>query len=242
MTPGTEKVDQKYLRAKAVNPTLTFSQFCMANVLHGIRLGNPHATLGANLGRPEPWTEAGRSTFARYRTMLDLRPAHSVVDLGCGSLRMGYQFIDYLDRGRYLGIELVPELLAMGRELIGKELLEAKAPTLRQQDQAAIDEASRFNADVVVSTVVAFHVHPDDTATYFSTLAHAASKPGARIIFDTKLSPKAERLGGMAWSWPLEFYERALSPLQFVKIHHQMPYATERFPDCTAGYLEFRRS
>ncbi len=236
----TEEAEALYSAAKVKNPELSFSQFCMDIIVARVVAGDPHATLGPKLARPGPWSEAGIPTFNIYRRLVDLKPFHRLVDFGCGSLRVGYHSMRYLERGNFFGMELNGALLDMGRNLVGAETLEEKKPTLRVITDESIAEASSFGADAVVSTAVAFHVHPDDTTRYFRALVSAASKPGCKVLFDTKVSPKAGRINIMAWSWPLEFYKESLAPLIFVKSHHEKPYKAD-FP-CTAAYLEFERS
>ena len=50
-----------------------------------------------------PWA-AGRQTLDGLLG-LGLRPDHSFLDVGCGSLRNGVHLIRYLDKGRYAGLE-----------------------------------------------------------------------------------------------------------------------------------------
>ena len=53
-----------------------------------------------------------------YHLLLDagLKKADNVVDVGCGSGRLAVKLAPFLD-GRYLGIDVVPELLAYAEEL-----------------------------------------------------------------------------------------------------------------------------
>jgi hypothetical protein len=62
-------------------------------------------------------------------TLLGLRQHHSLLDIGCGSLRAGKLFIVYLLPDRYRGIEPEEWLVQQGidREL-GRELAERKRP------------------------------------------------------------------------------------------------------------------
>ena len=49
-----------------------------------------------------------------------LRPHHSLVDVGCGSGRLAFALRSYLE-GPYLGIDVVPELLAYAREACNRQ-------------------------------------------------------------------------------------------------------------------------
>src|SRR5580693_1497876 len=50
---------------------------------------------------------------------LGLRPEHSVIDVGCGCGRLAFFLRDYL-RGKYTGIDIVPELVAYSKRKVGR--------------------------------------------------------------------------------------------------------------------------
>src|SRR5262245_36492349 len=62
-------------------------------------------------------------------TLLGLRENHTLLDIGCGSLRAGKLFLMYLLPDRYFGIEPEQWLVQEGidREL-GREIMERKRP------------------------------------------------------------------------------------------------------------------
>lgn len=74
------------------------------------------------------WDEIGRLQFD-FLVGRGLQPDHVLLDIACGSLRGGVQFIPYLDRGHYLGLEREQALVDKGlsREL-GADLQDEKAP------------------------------------------------------------------------------------------------------------------
>lgn len=63
-------------------------------------------------------------------TRLGLKPNHSVVDIGCGPLTVGVQLISYLDRGNYVGVDLLQEPLVEAYRRIAQHDLAHKNPTL----------------------------------------------------------------------------------------------------------------
>jgi SAM-dependent methyltransferase len=64
-----------------------------------------------------------------------LKPHHRLLDIGCGSLRGGAHFIDYLEPGGYYGIDAEEWLIQAGREQELKSgLEEAKRPTFLVRD------------------------------------------------------------------------------------------------------------
>jgi hypothetical protein len=46
-----------------------------------------------------------------------LQPQHYLLDIGCGSLRGGVHFINFLDKGHYYGIEKETSLIKAGKTL-----------------------------------------------------------------------------------------------------------------------------
>jgi len=76
------------------------------------------------------WEELGKLQF-EYLVKNGLKPYHFLLDIGCGSLRGGIHFIQYLQKGHYFGIDKDPELLEGGKiELEEKNLL-VKSPILK---------------------------------------------------------------------------------------------------------------
>ena len=68
-------------------------------------------------------------------TSLGLRDYHSLLDIGCGSLRGGKLFIPYLLPERYYGIEPLEWLLQEGiKKEVGESQIEIKKPFFKQDD------------------------------------------------------------------------------------------------------------
>ena len=61
------------------------------------------------------WDETGR---IQMQLLLDagLRPHHRLLDIGCGSLRLGCRAVPYLDPGQYWGTDLSGALMRKGYE------------------------------------------------------------------------------------------------------------------------------
>lgn len=74
------------------------------------------------------WEELGKLQF-EFLLERGLKPPMKLIDIGCGSLRGGVRFVEYLDKGNYYGIDVNKSLLDAG---YGTELalkgLQAKLP------------------------------------------------------------------------------------------------------------------
>ena len=72
-------------------------------------------TIGAH---PEDYLPVGQDLFRILRTYTELRPAHHVLDVGCGCGRVAWQLTKFLTRGTYDGFDVVPELIGWCRDNI----------------------------------------------------------------------------------------------------------------------------
>ncbi|MEX0590628.1 MAG: class I SAM-dependent methyltransferase [Xanthobacteraceae bacterium] len=75
------------------------------------------------------WQQQGEKQLD-YLRQNGLLPHHTLLDIGCGTLRAGRHFIRYLEPARYTGFDLSPAAVAYARGLVSKEGLNAKSPRL----------------------------------------------------------------------------------------------------------------
>ena len=202
---------RKYLES---NPNVSFAEYTATRMLNSLGKGRSLPQIGPNLTEWEDWTESGLVQFTKYSRWFPISADSKVVDYGCGTLRIGFHFIEYLNRGGYFPDCDISEHLDVGRDMVGVDMLTEKAARLAVvQDQAIVDAAA-FRPDWVFSHSVCSHVHPDEANLYFSNLVRIAHKPGATLWFDAPISDRP--LIDRNLSWPLERYVEALRPLEFV--------------------------
>ena len=75
------------------------------------------------------WEEIGRLQFD-FLVDQGLQPHHSLLDVGCGSLRGGVHFVRYLKTGHYWGVDIDERLLEAGRGEVEQLGLASKRPVL----------------------------------------------------------------------------------------------------------------
>ncbi|GAA3227889.1 class I SAM-dependent methyltransferase [Actinocorallia longicatena] len=88
---------------------------------------NPEAAVGSQThGR---WVALGKMQFT-YLKKHGLVPSQTMLEIGCGNLRAGRLFIEYLDTGNYSGIDISRDILKAARRTLAEYGIEAKRPSL----------------------------------------------------------------------------------------------------------------
>lgn len=132
------------------------------------------------------WDETGRLQLAILRRE-GLDPRHRLLDIGCGSLRLGVRAVPYLDRGHYWGTDLSGDLMQRGyqAELKDKDRLPAR--------QLVEDADFAFpGVPATIDYAIAFAVF---THLPLSSLCHGLARvraafPGLnRLLFTVFLAP-----------------------------------------------------
>ena len=88
----------------------------------------------AYIGPPQNYDLIAAMSF-NLLTTFGLRQYHSILDIGCGSLRVGRLLIPYLNSGKYTGIEPNEWLVKEGiKNEIGEDLINIKKPNFYFDD------------------------------------------------------------------------------------------------------------
>jgi SAM-dependent methyltransferase len=77
----------------------------------------------------ERWLALGQMQ-ADYLLEHGLKPEDRLLEIGCGNLRAGWRFIDYLDPGNYYGVDISPDILLAAQETLVRQGLCEKLPHL----------------------------------------------------------------------------------------------------------------
>jgi cyclopropane fatty-acyl-phospholipid synthase-like methyltransferase len=145
----------------------------------GFKPGDPHYR--AYVGPPEDYDLIAAMTF-NLLTTLGLRQYHSLLDIGCGSLRIGRLFIPYLNCGKYFGVEPNEWLVEEGikREL-GQSLVKIKRPTFFFTDlpESIAKTDTAFNFAVAQS--IFSHCGLDLIKAWLSAISRSLVEDGALV-------------------------------------------------------------
>jgi len=87
-----------------------------------------------------------------------LEPSHTFLDVGCGKLRVGRHLVDYLNSGNYTGMDVSPDALKKGREVLAEEDLQHEDVTLIENDDLKLRELEGETFDFILSFEVFTHL------------------------------------------------------------------------------------
>lgn len=173
----------------------SFTQFYAESVLDALSGKRRHASLGPKLVQ-------GSEDHAHKRfdelVAQGIRPSDMVVDYGCGTLRLGAHFIDYLDADRYIGLDIDDRIIAAGRDQLPADLVEAKRPVLEVISPESLARAAAKRPQWIFSNGVLPHVPPEHLSAYFTNLGRFVLG-GATGLFTGKARAKREKLSAKSW-------------------------------------------
>ena len=129
------------------------------------------------------WEEMGALQFD-FLIAQGLAFSHTLLDIGCGTLRAGRHFIAYLDAGCYAGIDLSTEAIAFANAFVRENSLESKSPDLRVNKSQELDfetyDGRKF--DFLLAHSVFTHLLPEHIEKCFSNL-HRIMSEESRFYF-----------------------------------------------------------
>lgn len=152
------------------------------------------------IGRPEGYDLLAANQFTLLCS-LGLRGHHTVLDLGCGSLRLGRLLIPFLERGRYFGVEPEMDLVTEGIEKeLGWDAIRIKQPRilpLRNFELPVFQQ--RF--DFIIAHSIFTHTQPDLARIAMAQCARALEPAGVLAATFIPGDPPS-RPSGVGWVYP----------------------------------------
>ena len=145
----------------------------------GLKPGDPQYR--AYVGPPEDYDLVAAMAF-NLLTTLGLRQHHSLLDIGCGSLRIGRLLIPYMNRGKYFGVEPNEWLVDEGikREL-GETLVEIKRPTFFFSDSPDTISQAETSFDFALAQSIFSHCGLDLIKGWLSAISRSLAQDGALV-------------------------------------------------------------
>ena len=147
----------------------------------GLGLKPGDAQYRAYVGPPEDYDLVAAMTF-NLLTTLGLRQQHSLLDIGCGSLRIGRLLIPYLNRGKYFGVEPNEWLVVEGisREL-GETLVQIKRPTFFFSDSPDTISQAKISFDFALAQSIFSHCGLDLIKGWLSAISRSLAQDGVLV-------------------------------------------------------------
>jgi SAM-dependent methyltransferase len=145
----------------------------------GLKPGDPQYR--AYVGPPEDYDLIAAMTF-NLLTTLGLRQHHSLLDIGCGSLRIGRLLIPYLNRGKYFGVEPNEWLVDEGiRQELGETLVQIKRPTFFFSDSPKTITQAETAFDFALAQSIFSHCGLDLIKGWLGAISRSLAQDGALV-------------------------------------------------------------
>ena len=152
----------------------------------------------AFVGPPEKYDIVAAMQF-NLLTNLGLREHHTLLDIGCGSLRAGRLFIPFLLPGNYFGLEPNKWLLDDGvKKEVGRDLLRIKRPVFDHNSEFNLGVFGR-QFDYLLAQSIFSHAAPSQIE---KCLGEASKVMHRQSIFLATYVSGQENYEGREWVYP----------------------------------------
>lgn len=158
------------------------------------------------------WLAYGKLQFD-YLTTHGLEPNHRLLEVGCGNLRAGWRFIEFLEAGNYTGIDISPEILLAARETVIERELRGKPPVTMLANGASLESLPSAWFDVAHAHSVFSHTPLDVIEGYLSGMRRVLKPDG---FFDLTYN----RTDGETWDFLQEDYYFSLDTITATAADH----------------------
>ena len=135
-----------------------------------------------------------------------LKPNHKLLDYGFGFIIGSQYIIEYLDKDKFVGVEISELLVREAKRRIKLKKLEEKNPKFLYLDFPSFDCLKNMTFDFVWAGAVISHIPPKSLKIILSELKKFIHKE-SKIYFDFHYSEKTEKISFKAWRYNWEFFE-----------------------------------
>lgn len=145
------------------------------------------------------WDEAAQSAM-KALTGLGMRPEHRLLDVGCGSFRIGRKLVEFLEPGKYVGIEPVGWVVekALEKEAGLKEMLTEKGAVIERMKAHEVGSLPGLFDFVLVHGI--FHHASLDYCKEILRAVHGKIRDGGILLANFR--PGREDRNKDRWSYP----------------------------------------
>ena len=185
------------------------------NILHTNNIEYYKTYYEKGLTKNPDWQmDKPRSWQLDFLKKFGLKPNHKLLEYGFG-LIVGSEFIiEYLDKDKFVGVEISELLVREAKRRIKMKKLEEKNPKFLYLDFPSFDCLKNMTFDFVWSGAVISHISPESLKIIFSELKKFIHK-GSKIYFDFRYSEKTKQTSFKSWYYNWEFFENMGDELDY---------------------------
>jgi hypothetical protein len=212
---------KRYIGWRLRNPFAPYEDYYVYSVMKKIRQGDGHPAIGSASRPVRQQTE-----LLTFLQKYGLQPNDVTVDYGCGSLRLGSAVIDFLEPGKFWGVDITDEFYKLGLEAMDPAWVQQKAPKLGVINPETLAKVRADKPRLIGSWHVCSKVPEARLDSYIGSIVSLMS-PGSIALVHFPETAERRQLSGLAWASP-----RSL--LEAVARRHA-PNATISFDPLTEG-------
>ncbi|WP_374373007.1 hypothetical protein [Dongia sp.] len=195
------RATKRYIGWRLRNPLAPYENYYVDVVMRKVR-GSGHPAIGPNA---RPVRE--QSELLDFLIRFGLKPTDVVVDYGCGSLRLGESVINYLEPGKYWGVDITHEFYELGLQGIDPALIGAKQPKLGVINAETLAKVRADKPRLVASWHVCSKVPEARLDSYIGNIVSLLGAGSTAIIHFPETAERRQ-LSGLAWASPRALLEK----------------------------------
>ncbi len=193
---------KRYLGWRLRNPFAPYEDYYVYSVMKKIRHGDGHPAIGSAARPVREHTEL-LDFFRRY----GLQQTDVAVDYGCGSLRLGAAVINFLEPGKYWGVDITDEFYKLGLKARDPAWVKAKAPKLGVINPETLAKVRADKPRLIGSWHVCSKVPEARLDAYIGNIVSLMSAGSIALIHFPETAERRQ-LSGLAWASPRSLLEK----------------------------------
>jgi SAM-dependent methyltransferase len=179
---------------------------------------DPHQAIGGH------WEEMGQLQ-SDFLIKQGLKPHHTLLDIGCGTLRGGRFFIRYLNAGNYTGMDISAGAIEYGQKLLVEEGLSDKNPRLlvNKNKDLKFHEFPGEKFDYLLAQSVFTHLKPEHIEECFQCVGNVM-KENSIFFFTYAKNDDFMNHSQKDFRYPYSFFEGLSAKYGFEIENHAANY------------------
>lgn len=193
---------KRYLKWRLAHPFAPYEDYYVHAVMKKINAGSGHPAIGST---SRPVRQHGE--LLAFLQRFGLQPNDVAVDYGCGSLRLGRSVIDYLEPGKFWGVDITDEFYKLGLKAMDPAWVQQKAPKLGVINPETLAKVRADKPRLIGSWHVCSKVPEARLDGYIGNIVSLMS-PGSIALVHFPETAERRQLSGLAWASPRALLEK----------------------------------